>query len=158
MTRTIYWRRCCWTCPRPATLSASTEVGKDVLQELKNLGKTHKKRVERAGFVVLKSPDIPSILVEAAFISNPNEERKLNDPKHQDAMAESIFRGVRRYFERQSPPGTLLALTRHIIVKGDTLSQIAERYQVSLSSLRIANQLNNDELQVGEVIRIPLGS
>lgn len=141
-----------------ATLTASTEVGKDVLQELKRLGKTHKKRVERAGFVVLKSPDIPSILVEAAFISNPDEERKLLDPNHQEAMASSIFRGVLRYFERHAPPGTWLALRSHIIVKGDTLSQLAQQYQVSLNRLRNANQLDDDELQVGDILRIPLGS
>ena len=141
-----------------ATLSASTEVGKDVLEQLKRLGKTHKKQVERAGFVVLKSPDIPSILVEAAFISNPDEERKLNEASHQEAMAASIFTGVVRYFERHAPPGTLLALRSHIIAKGDTLSQIAERYQVSLNRLRSANQLKDDELRVGDTLRIPLGS
>ena len=141
-----------------ATLSASTEVGKDVLQQLKRLGKTHKKRVERAGFVVLKSPDIPSILVEAAFISNPDEERNLRDPHHQEAIALSIFQGVHRYFERHAPPGTLLALKSHVISKGDTLSQIAERYQVSLNQLKNANQIDHDELRVGDIIRIPLGS
>ena len=141
-----------------ATLTASTEVGKDVLEELKRLGKTHKKRVERAGFVVLKSPDIPSILVEAGFISNPDEERKLLDPNHQAAMASSIFRGVLRYFERHAPPGTLLALRSHVIVKGDTLSQIAHHYQVSLNRLKNANQLDDDELRVGDILRIPVGS
>ena len=141
-----------------ATLSASTEVGKDVLAELKQLGKTHKKRVERAGFVVLKSPDIPSILVEAAFISNPNEERKLNDPSHQETVAASIFRGVVRYFERHPPPGTTLASRSHVIAKGDTLSQIATRYQVPLNSLKDANGLKDDELHVGDILRIPLGS
>ena len=141
-----------------ATLSASAEVGKDVLKELKLLGKTHKKQVERAGFVVLKSPDIPSILVEAAFISNPDEERKLLNPVHQDEMATSIFRGVVNYFERHAPPGTLLAQRSHIIARGDTLSQIAERYAVSLTSLRSANQLKGDSLQVGDILRIPVGS
>ena len=141
-----------------ATLSASVDVGKDVLKELKVLGKTHKKQVERAGFVVLKSPDIPSILVEAAFISNPDEERKLLDPMHQDEIASSIFKGVVSYFERQAPPGTLLAQRSHIIARGDTLSQIAERYAVSLASLRSDNRLKGDSLQVGAILRIPIGS
>ena len=141
-----------------ATLSASVEVGKDVLKELKLLGKTHKKQVERAGFVVLKSPDIPSILVEAAFISNPDEERKLIDPTHQEEVASSIFTGVVNYFERHAPPGTSLSLRSHIISKGDTLSQIAERYAVSLTSLRSANSLEGDVLQVGDILRIPVGS
>ena len=75
-----------------ATLSASAEVGTRVLGELKRVGKTHKKRVERAGFVVLKSPDIPSILVETAYISNPGEERNLSDPLRQQAIADAILR------------------------------------------------------------------
>ena len=126
-----------------ATLSASTEVGKDVLEQLKRLGKTHKKQVERAGFVVLKSPDIPSILVEAAFISNPDEERKLNEASHQEAMAASIFTGVVRYFERHAPPGTLLALRSHIIAKGGhpvanrrTLSGVPQPFEKRQSAQR----------------------
>ena len=141
-----------------ATLSASTEVGKDVLMELKRLGKPHKISVQRADFMVLKSPDIPSILVEAAFISNPDEERKLTDAGHQDALARSVLKGISNYFEQHAPPGTLLALKRHVIESGDTLSDIADRYQVSVNSLRSANSLNSDQLQVGQVLHIPIGS
>jgi N-acetylmuramoyl-L-alanine amidase len=138
-----------------ATLSASAEVGTRVLGELKRVGKTHKKRVERAGFVVLKSPDIPSILVETAYISNPGEERNLRDPLRQQAIAEAILRGLRRYFEQHPPRGTLLAARKHVIAKGDTLSDIAERYRVSLQRLRNLNGLANDRIQVGQVLRIP---
>jgi N-acetylmuramoyl-L-alanine amidase len=80
-----------------------------VLTGLKKLGKTHKGAVERANFVVLRSPDVPSMLVETAFISNPGEERKLNDPSHRSDLARAILDGVNTYFERQPPPGTLYA-------------------------------------------------
>jgi N-acetylmuramoyl-L-alanine amidase len=65
--------------------------------------------VQQAGFMVLKSPDIPSVLVETAFISNPEEERKLANGGYQSKVAQSILRGVKSYFQRRAPPGTLLA-------------------------------------------------
>ncbi len=138
-----------------ATLNASTRAGSVVFDELKTLGKTHKRDVQRAGFVVLKSPDIPSILIETAFISNPDEERRLKDAGHQQALALSITRGIRNYFQTHAPPGTVLALRRHTIAAGDTLSEIAERYRVPVAALRHANQLESDQLRVGQVLRIP---
>lgn len=92
-----------------ATNEASMEVGDRVLGNLTRVGNVHKARVQQAGFVVLKSPDIPSILVETAFISNPNEERKLRDPHHQQVLAEAIMAGIRNYFAHRAPPGTVLA-------------------------------------------------
>jgi len=79
------------------------------LSGLKKLGKTHKSHVERANFVVLRSPDVPSMLVETAFITNPEEERRLNDPRHRASLARAILDGVNAYFTRQPPPGTLYA-------------------------------------------------
>lgn len=145
-----------------ASIEASTEVADKVLRELKRVGKVHKRSVQKAGFVVLKSPDIPSILVETAFISNPHEERKLRDPRHQERMARAILAGVRSYFEQNPPPGTLIAARvreqRHVIRPGDTLSEIARRYDVSLRELKVANGLDSDRLRVGDVLRIPRGS
>jgi N-acetylmuramoyl-L-alanine amidase len=138
-----------------ATLNASLDVGAAVFGELRKLGKTHKQRVERAGFAVLKSPDIPSILVEAAFLSNPTEESKLNDPAYQSAITHAILAGIKGYFSKHPPPGTLFALRQHVIAKGDTLSDVATRYRVSVSSLRSANGLADDRVQVGQVLRIP---
>ena len=80
-----------------------------VLSGLKKLDKTHKSSVERANFVVLRSPDVPSMLVETAFITNPEEERRLNDPRHRSDLARAILDGVNMYFTRQPPPGTLYA-------------------------------------------------
>lgn len=92
-----------------ATQKASESMAEQVLGGLKRLGKTHKNHIERANFVVLRSPDVPSMLVETAFISNPDEERKLNDPRHQSQLARAILDGVTSYFSRQPPPGTLYA-------------------------------------------------
>jgi N-acetylmuramoyl-L-alanine amidase len=92
-----------------ATLEASHEVAGKVLGELGRNDSLHHRDVQRAGFVVLKSPDIPSILVETAFISNPDEERKLRDPARQEDIARAVFRGVRNYFALRAPSGTRLA-------------------------------------------------
>jgi len=92
-----------------ATMRASEEMAGHVLTGLKRLGKTHKPHVEQANFVVLRAPDVPSMLVETAFITNPEEERKLNDPQHRTQLARAILDGVNTYFLRQPPPGTLYA-------------------------------------------------
>jgi len=92
-----------------ATMKASEEMAAAVLDGLKDIGNTHKNHVERANFVVLRSPDVPSMLVETAFISNPDEERKLRDPGYQAKLANAIVNGVTSYFSRQPPPGTLYA-------------------------------------------------
>jgi N-acetylmuramoyl-L-alanine amidase len=143
-----------------ATLQASMEAAANVLKGLKKLGKTHKRRVQQAGFVVLKSPDIPSMLVETAFISNPWEERRLKNPAHQKKLAKALMSGIRRYFQISPPAGTLLAESvpeKHIIVRGDTLSEIAHQYQVSLNNLRSLNKINGDRIRVGQVLSIPGG-
>ncbi|NNC98491.1 MAG: AMIN domain-containing protein [Gammaproteobacteria bacterium] len=92
-----------------ATIAASTSLGKNVLQELADIGRIRKQSVQYANFAVLKSPDVPSILVETAYISNPDEERKLKNPHHQDKIATAVFKGVRGYFTNNPPPNTLFA-------------------------------------------------
>ena len=86
-----------------ATINDSLKVGKDVLGELGRINTLHQAQVEQAGFAVLKAPDIPSILIETAFISNPEEEKRLNDEAYQDQMAEAILKGIRRYFAKNPP-------------------------------------------------------
>ncbi len=90
-------------------MQASESIAGNVLKALGHLGPTHRGYVERANFVVLRSPDVPSILVETAFISNPIEERKLRDPTHQAELAQAVMGGVRNYFEATPPPGTWFA-------------------------------------------------
>lgn len=144
------------------TLQASSEAADRVLHQLKTLGKTHKRRVQQAGFVVLKSPDIPSILVETAFISNPDEERRLRSSTHQKRIAKALSRGIVDYFKYQPPPGTWLAANQtrkrprsHVISPGDTLSAISKQYQVSVNRLRRANELKGDTIRIGKVLTIP---
>jgi len=98
-----------------ASLEASINVAEQVLAGLKKVGKVHKPGVESAGFAVLKSPDIPSLLVEAAFISNPQEEKHLNSPAYQRTLASAVAAGVKRYFEDNAPDGTLLANRKQIV-------------------------------------------
>ncbi len=141
-----------------ATLSASTDVGTNVLKQLGALGKTHKRRVQRAGFMVLKSPDVPSILVETAFLSNPKEEKRLRSRSHQRKLAGAMMTGVRSYFQHNAPPGTRLAARSHIISRGDTLGRIAGIYGVSLKDLRRFNSIKGSEISVGQILQIPLVS
>jgi N-acetylmuramoyl-L-alanine amidase len=144
-----------------ATIEASIDVGSNVLKALKGIGKVHKPRIEQAGFVVLKSPDIPSILVETAFISNPSEERKLRDPHHQQALASAVMKGVRAYFAKRIPAGSVVAQQEvspheHLVARGETLSGIARRYQISPNNLLRANaKLSGGLLRAGDVLNIP---
>ena len=96
-----------------ATQRASEAIAKDVLGGLARIGKTHKREIERANFVVLRSPDVPSLLVETAFISNPDEERRLNDPAYQTQLARAVLDGIHNYFSRLPPPGTWYAARRN---------------------------------------------
>lgn len=141
-----------------ATREASMVVANSVYKQLRNKGKIHGKKVLKAGFVVLKSPDVPSLLVETAFISNPTDERNLKSKAHQLKMAKAIMRGVKDYFTTSPPPGTWLAKrspTKHVIASGETLSEIAQQYDVSLSMLRKTNRIKGDMLRVGQVLTIP---
>lgn len=141
-----------------ATREASMVVANSVYKQLRKNGKIHGKKVLKAGFVVLKSPDVPSLLVETAFISNPTDERNLRNKTHQLKMAKAIMRGVKDYFSTSPPPGTWLAKrspTKHVIASGETLSEIAQQYDVSLSMLRKTNRIKGDMLRVGQVLTIP---
>lgn len=149
-----------------ASLTSSLNVGQKVLSNIGRVTSLHKQRVEQAGFMVLKSPDIPSILVETGFISNANEASKLASASHQQALARSISAGVRQFFQQNPPPGTYIAWLRdsgkiaqgprdHRVQPGDTVAMLAVRFQVSAASLRSANNLKSDELKIGQVLTIP---
>ncbi|MCM2330031.1 N-acetylmuramoyl-L-alanine amidase [Geopseudomonas sagittaria] len=149
-----------------ATLSSSLDVGHKVLSNMGRIAPLHKRRVEQAGFMVLKSPDIPSILVETGFISNPGESQKLSTKSHQQALAHSIHSGIRQFFHENPPPGSYIAWLRdqgkikigrreHVVAPGESLALIAQRYQVGLPALRSANRLGNDSLKAGQLLIIP---
>jgi N-acetylmuramoyl-L-alanine amidase len=140
------------------SLEASHSLASRLISEMHRVGKVRKPEVERANFAVLRSPDVPSVLVEAAFISNSSEERKLRTDSFQNSLADAILTGLRAYFSTHAPPGTLIAEgrhDRHIIRPGETLSVIASRYQMTVAELRAVNDLPNDRIFAGQVLQIP---
>jgi N-acetylmuramoyl-L-alanine amidase len=148
-----------------ASLSSSIEAADDILEEMARVGTVRKRQVMQAPFMVLKSPDVPSVLVETAYISNPDEERRLNSHDYRSRLATAIFTGVRAYFYRNPPRGSLVAelgrqrlagSVEHVIRRGETLSTIATRYHTSVGRIRDANRLTSDRVAAGQVIRIPL--
>ena len=146
-----------------ASLDASLDVGREVLTQIKQVSRLHKKQVEQAGFAVLKSPDMPSILVETGFISNPQESRRLNSSSYQYKMANAIHVGIERYFSSHPPDGTLIAWQQqnsgkgrqYVVSSGDTLSGIAQRYKVSVTSLKRTNSIASSKIRVGQKLKIP---
>jgi len=147
------------------SLDASLTVGNQVAKEMGRVTKMHRTTVQQAGFLVLKSPDLPSILVETAFISNPSEEKKLRDKGYQARLSNSILAGIRDYFYQNAPPDTRIAMelkreptrqVRHVVARGDTVSEIAQRYNVSSADIRRANKLSNDRIRVGQTLSIPI--
>lgn len=148
-----------------ASVSSSMDVGEAILQELGKFARVRKRHVQRAPFLVLKSPDVPSLLIETAFISNPDDESNLRRSAYQDQLVEAILDGMRDYFYQNPPAGTRVARLaqnaqlrerQHVIRRGDTLSEIADRYNVSIKRIRSHNSLRNDRIRVGQVLRIPL--
>ena len=144
-------------------ISVSLDIGQRVLNQLAKVGAIHRSTTQQAGFLVLKSPDIPSILVEMAYISNPNEEKKLNSKNYQLKLTKAIHSGIKDYFYQNPPRGTLFAQDimfpnrelKHVIIRGDTLSEIAQYYNVSISAIRSINKMKNNNIRIGQVLKIP---
>ena len=147
-----------------ASLSASLEIGEKILGQISRFNKLHKKRVEQASFVVLKSPEIPSLLIETGYISNPEEGKKLASRQHQQRIANGIYEGVRQYMEDSPPQGTFLAwkkeaesdkLITYVIEPGDSLIAIANKYHISFENLKKFNGLRSNTILIGQVLKIP---
>ncbi|HSX61219.1 MAG TPA: N-acetylmuramoyl-L-alanine amidase [Tahibacter sp.] len=147
-----------------ATMEASAAIAQIVLKALGRIGPTHRGYVEKANFVVLRSPDVPSILVETAFITNPAEEKRLTDPEHRGKLAAAVVEGIKTYFTQTPPPGTWFAAnstgrrgpSEHVVARGETLSGIAARHRVSIGALREANRIAADgSVRAGDVLDIP---
>ncbi|MGM3174415.1 N-acetylmuramoyl-L-alanine amidase AmiB [Dickeya lacustris] len=162
------------------------DVAVKVLRELQRVGSLHKRRPEHASLGVLRSPDIPSLLVETGFISNPSEERLLGSSEYQEKIANAIYQGLRSYFQTHplqnvpkqenrplhtqtvkntaaesnrhtSAASAAAGSTRHTVVSGETLSGIAARYGVSMAVIREMNHLKKDVVWVGQRLKIPSG-
>jgi N-acetylmuramoyl-L-alanine amidase len=148
-----------------ASISASRDAAAQVLSELDHVGRLKKSEVQHASLIVLTSPDVPSMLVETAFISNPEEERRLRDPAHQARLAGAIHAGVRRYFYDNPPPGSRVAILaarergqalRHVVSPGETLGDVAGRYAVSIDDLRQKNRIDGETVASGTILEIPV--
>lgn len=161
------------------TIGDSMVLGADVLSSLHGIGSLHHVKVQQAGFMVLKSPQIPSILVETAFISNPDEEKKLRDRAYQRRIAESILVGLKRAMPRlvarrstggepllavtpvpaaPSVPSTPPVAREHMVKPGETLSAIARLYDIHVEALRFLNDIRDNDLPAGTMLRIPARS
>lgn len=142
-----------------AAMEASLRSAQKVLTSLKKIEKPHKSYVEKASFIVLKSPDVPSMLIETAYISNPKEEKRLKTKAFQEKLANSIKNGIKDYFYQSPPPNTWIAnhvkKQKHTVASGDTLGGIAAMYQISMKELKRINSKNSNTILVGEVLRLP---
>ncbi|MEW6330074.1 MAG: N-acetylmuramoyl-L-alanine amidase [Pseudomonadota bacterium] len=145
------------------TKQDSHSLAGDILDELHDVGPVHMRHVAQAGFAVLKSPDIPSVLIETAFISNPSEEKKLRSPAFQQKMAAGIFRGIKRHLARRPAPAPVPVQAamadeksrEYVVRRGDTLASIARQYNIHVDALRFINDLQDADLPVGLRLRIP---
>lgn len=146
------------------TVEHSLQLGDDVLSELGRMGRVHFSRVAQANFAVLRAPDVPSVLIETAFISTPAEEKNLRDPGYQQRLASAILKGIKKFLARNgNAPQALPSVvaggpTEHVVKIGDTLASIARQYNVSADVLRFLNELTSDELPIGLRLRLPTGS
>nr|WP_229838085.1 N-acetylmuramoyl-L-alanine amidase [Cellvibrio zantedeschiae] len=174
-----------------STVNSSLQVGSNVLNSISTIAPLHAKHVEQAGFVVLKSPDVPSILVETGFISNAAEAKKLASDDYREKMAQAVFKGVRQYFAQHPPASSSSSATvvaerapveknsaaknaveksskkkiivephpslerKHVVISGDTLTDIAVQYKVSAAKIRKANNMKNDVVKLGQTLKIP---
>lgn len=135
------------------------KLATDVLSEMGKVIKLHKKEPVNASLAVLKSPDIPSILIETGFISNPTEEKQLFQRGHQDKIARAISKAIITYLNDNPPQGTLLASkqeqTTHKVRSGESLSRIAKKYGTTTAKLQSTNKLKSTSLAVGQILNIP---
>ncbi|MBY7860952.1 N-acetylmuramoyl-L-alanine amidase [Vibrio fluvialis] len=138
------------------------KVATNILREMGKVAYLHKREPVNASLAVLKSPDIPSVLVETGFISNPSEEKLLFQRSHQDKLAHALTKALVQYFEDNPPEGTLFAnrgkTQKHKVQRGESLSVIANKYGTSVDEIVQTNKLKSNSLAVGQVLTIPGGS
>ena len=144
-----------------SAIRISKQAGSKVIKEMGAVQRMHRRRLEQANFMVLRSPDIPSLLVELGFLSNTKDVKRLTTPSEQQKVARAVARGIASYFEASPPANTLVSNQKaeqgvvYTVVRGDTLSAIAQRNGVSMASIRKANQLTGDAIRIGQRLSIP---
>ena len=149
-----------------SAIRISKQAGEGVLSDLKDAGRVHKKRLGLANFAVLRSPDIPSLLIETGFLSNRSDAKRLSISREQEKVAAAIFEGIKRYFEKSPPANTFVAWRKQNadqrmiieVKRGDTLSEIAARYGLSLQALKELNGLETNVIHLGQKLEVPVSS
>jgi N-acetylmuramoyl-L-alanine amidase len=140
------------------SLAVSFGVANNVIKEMKKITKMHKKTPQNGNFAVLKSSDIPSILVETGFISNHKEEKNLTWSKHQQRLANAIHQGIKSHFLAHPLTGSYFASVgykKHKVRSGESLSVLAKRYNIPMSKLKSINNLKSNSLRIGQMLKIP---
>ncbi|MEC8126679.1 MAG: N-acetylmuramoyl-L-alanine amidase [Pseudomonadota bacterium] len=149
-----------------SAIRISKQAGEGILNDLKDAGRVHKKRLGLANFVVLRSPDIPSLLIETGFLSNRSDAKRLSISREQEKIAGAVFEGIKRYFEKSPPANTFVAWRKQNadqrmiieVKRGDTLSEIAARYGLSLQALKELNGLKTNVIHLGQKLEVPVSS
>lgn len=139
-------------------MSTGYEMAKEVIGEMKKVAHMHKHEPQYASLAVLTSGNVPSMLIETGFISNPQEEQLLLTNKHQQQLARAMYQGIRNYFQRRPPDGTLFATNRsstHVVRSGESLSVLAQRYNTTVKAIKERNGLESNVLYVGQKLEIP---
>jgi N-acetylmuramoyl-L-alanine amidase len=148
------------------SMEQSLIAGTRILESLDGIARLRKDKVQQASLQVLNSPDIPSMLIETGYLTNPDDAKQLNDPAFQRRMADAIAKGVMNYFYESPPEGSLVAWQKangvfpvsYTVTRGDSLSEIAARFNVSLAVLKSENQLSSNTIRIGQELRLPGGS
>jgi N-acetylmuramoyl-L-alanine amidase len=147
------------------SMEQSLIAGTRVLESLDGMTRLRRDKVQQASLEVLKSPDIPSMLIETGYLTNPDEARRLNTSAFQQKLARGIAQGVMNYFYEAPPQGSLVAWQKangivampgtYRVKRGDSLSVIAQRYNVSLAALKVVNSISSNTIHVGQELTIP---
>lgn len=146
-----------------ASIASSLQAADKIISSLGNVTRMRRTNVEQAAFVVLKQADIPSLLIEAGYITNPNDARNLNSPSYQQQFASAVVSGITSYFYETPPRGTLIAWHKnnnggsssYTVSRGDNLSEIAEHFNVSLGALKAANNISGSVIHIDQELIIP---
>jgi N-acetylmuramoyl-L-alanine amidase len=139
-----------------ANSAASETLANKVLKNLTQVVTLHQSQIQQAGFAVLKSPDVPSILVELGFLSNREGERQLRQASHQWILAKALAAGIKEYLVDRPPMLTPIMPRSHQVTSGETLGKIAQQYQVTIAGIKQMNHLLSDQIRVGQILNIPV--
>lgn len=145
------------------SMEQSLVAGTRIIESLDGIARLRKTKVQQASLQVLNSPDIPSMLIETGYLTNPDDARQLNNPAFQRKMANAMAKGVRNYFYDSPPEGSLVAWQKangvvpgsYTVKRGDSLSEIAARFGVSMINLKTENRLTSNTIRIGQELAIP---